>query len=270
MLRSAGDFAILAGSAVTNIGSTTISSGFVGVSPNNSITPGVPGFTLGTVTHAGDAVAAQARVDAFTGVAPISAYNFLAALPLTVPGLFLAGGNDLTGHDLGTVGTLLPGVYKFSSSAQLTGALTLNDGGVNNSVFIFQIGSTLTTASSASVLLIGGGTGDGVFWDVGTDATLGSSTAFLGNILALDAITLGTSATIECGSALARDAAVTGNTNTIDIGCAGGFTSTDGSFVPIGPGGPGSGGTVPAPSSFLLLAAGLIGVAARMRRARGQ
>jgi len=258
LLGTAGDFAILAGSAVTNVGSTTINGiGNVGVTPGTSITPGTPGFTFGTgTTHSADAVAGQARIDAFTGVAPISAYNFLAGLP---------GAIDLSGQDLGTVGTLTPGVYRFSSSAQLTGALTLDNLGMNNAVFVFQIGSMLTTASSSSVLLTGTGTGVGVFWDVGTAATLGSGTAFEGNILALDAITLGTGATIMCGSALARTGGVSGNTNTIGVGCGGGFQSVGDSFELIGPGG---GVVVPEPSSFLLLAAGLIGIAGRMRRVR--
>jgi hypothetical protein len=269
-LGTAGDFAVLAGSAVTNTGSTTISGiGNVGVTPGTSITPGASGFTFGTgTTHSNDGVAQQARIDAFTGTAPISAFSFLAGLSTFT---------DLTGHDLGTSGTLPistlnPGIYHFASSAQLNGPLTLNNQGNNNAVFVFQIGSTLTTASGSSVLLTGAGTGDGVFWEVGSSATLGTTTSFEGNILAATAITLNTGATIGCGSALARDAAVTMDTNTIDVGCGGGYQSAGDTFKLIGPGGgpggPGGGVAAPEPSSFLLLATGLIGVATRMRRAR--
>ena len=259
LLGTAGDFAILAGTAVTNTGSTTISgSGNVGVTPGSSIDGGIT-FGTGT-THSADAVAGKARNDAFTGVAPISAFNFLANLTTL---------NNLSGQVLGTGGTipsLSPGIYHFDTTAQLTGALTLDNGGNNNAVFVFQIGSSLTTASGSSVSLIGAGTGDGVFWQVVESATLGTTTAFTGNILAGTAITLNNSATILCGSALARSAAVSMSSNTIGAGCGGGYQSVGNSFELMGPGG--GGAAVPEPSSLLLLTAGLIGVAGRMRRAR--
>ncbi len=152
--------------------------------------------------HAGDAVAGQAQVDLTT------AYNSLAGRAPTA---------NLTGQNLGGL-TLTPGVYTFNTAAQLTGHLTLNALGNPNAVFIFNIGSTLTTASSASVTVIGGGQGTNVFWRVGSSATLGTTTTFVGDILALTSITLNTGANIACGSALARNGAVTLDTNNIAIG----------------------------------------------------
>ena len=141
-LGTAGNFAVLAGSTVTNTGSSVIDGGDVGVSPGSAITGFPPGImTPPFTTHAADAAAAQAQSDLTT------AYNAAAGLTPT---------QDLTGQDLGGL-TLTPGVYFFSSSAQLTGTLTLNDQGDPNAQFVFQIGSTLTTASNSSVVTINGG-----------------------------------------------------------------------------------------------------------------
>ena len=127
----------------------------------------------------------------------------------------LAPTQNLTGQNLGGL-TLTPGVYSFSSSAQLTGTLTLDAQGDPNALFVFQIGSTLTTASNSSVVFINGGQGNNTFWQVGSSATLGTGTAFTGNILALASITLTTGANIRCGRALARNGAVTQDHNNID------------------------------------------------------
>jgi type VI secretion system secreted protein VgrG len=145
---------------------------------------------------------------------------------------------------------LTPGVYFFASSAQLTGTLTLNDLGNPNAVFVFQIGSTLTTASSSSVIFSNSLTDKNVYWQVGSSATLGTSTSFQGNILALTSITLNTGASIGCGSALARNGAVTLDNNVIGGGC-------------------GSTTTVPEPGTMGLLGTGLailIGSARRRLR----
>jgi uncharacterized protein with beta-barrel porin domain len=196
-LLTAGSFGVLAGSTVTNTGSTVI-NGDLGVSPGSAITGFPPGIVNGTI-HAADAVAGQAQID------NTNAYNVLAGRPIT---------SNLTGQDLGGK-TLIAGVYGFNSSAQLTGTLILDGQGNPNSVFIINIGSTLTTASGSSILLINGAQGGNVFFRVGSSATLGTSTSFTGDILALTSITLNTSAKIICGDALAQNGAVTLDSNTI-------------------------------------------------------
>jgi hypothetical protein len=225
-LGTADSFAVLAGSTVTNTGATTV-HGNLGVWPGTAITGFPPGLVSGGTIHSADAVAMQAQNDL------TSAYNFAAGEVCN---------SNLTGQDLGGL-TLTPGVYCFSSSAQLTGALSLNAQGNSNAVFVFKIGSTLTTASNSSVIFTNGGQGDSVFWQVGSSATLGTTTTFQGNILALTSITLTTNASIGCGRALARNGAVTMDTNNVSIDAGGCETSTDG----------GGGGTVPEPSTASLL-----------------
>jgi hypothetical protein len=196
-LGTAGNFAVLAGSTITNTGPTVI-TGDLGLSPGTSVTGFPPGTVSGT-SHVADAVAAQAKTDL------MAAYVDAAAQPAT---------SDLTGQDLGGK-TLTPGVYHFASSAQLTGTLTLDGQSNPHAVFIFQMGSTLTTATSSHVVLTHGALASGVFWQVGSSATIGTGTTLQGNLMALASITMVTGATIENGRAMALNAAVTLDTNRI-------------------------------------------------------
>jgi uncharacterized protein with beta-barrel porin domain len=199
--QNLASFAILGGSTITNTGPSVI-TGNVGLSPGTAITGFPPGIVVPpSAIFATDATAIQAQIDLF------NLYNNLSAMPTT---------HDLTGQNLGGL-TLTPGVYSFSSSAQLTGNLTLNGLGNPNATFIFNIGSTLTTASASSVTLINGAQGSNVFFRVGSSATLGTTTAFEGEIVALTSITLDTGADITCGAALAHNGAVTLDDNTISV-----------------------------------------------------
>ncbi|MBI5445854.1 MAG: DUF3494 domain-containing protein, partial [Deltaproteobacteria bacterium] len=197
-LGTAASFAVLAGSTVTNTGSSVV-AGDVGVSPGTAIVGFPPGIvTPPSTIHSADAVAAQAQVDLTT------AYNAIAGTPTQV---------DMTGTDLGGL-TLAPGVYGFTSTAQLTGTLTLDAQGDPAAVFLFKIGSTLTTASNSSIVVINGGSSCNLFWQVGSSATLGTTTTFAGNILADQSITLNTGARLS-GRALARIGAVTLDGNNV-------------------------------------------------------
>jgi hypothetical protein len=194
-LGVAASFLVLGGSTVTNTGPTTI-MGDLGVAPGLAITGFPPGLVVGGATHAGDATALQAQSDV------TAAYTVLAGDPCA---------HDLTGKDLGGL-TLTQGVYCFSSEAQLTGNLVLDAQGDAGAVFIFQIGSTLTTGSNASVVFTNGGQDCRAFWQIGSSATLGTDTVFAGSILALTSITLNTGASVS-GRALARNGAVTMDDN---------------------------------------------------------
>jgi hypothetical protein len=197
-LGAATPYAVVAGTTITNTGSSVI-TGNVGLSPGTSITGFPPGLVHGT-TGAADAtsLAAQTSSTAAFGVAA-------GETPFTT----VAGGN------IGGT-TLAPGVYTSATAMQLTGPVTLNAGGDASAVFIFQAGSTLTTASAASVVLEGGAQACNVYWEVGSSATLGSTTSFVGTILALASITLNTGASVN-GRLLAQTGAVTLDDNLITV-----------------------------------------------------
>jgi hypothetical protein len=231
-LGTANLFAILGGTTVTNTGPSAI-NGNLGLWSGTSVTGFPPGTVSGTI-DAGNASAMQAQMD-LTG-----AYNVAASQPC---------GGVLTGQNLGGQ-TLTAGVYCFASSAQLNGNLILNAQGDANAVFIFQIGSTLTTLSGSNITIINGGTGNNVFWQVGSSATLGTASKFAGNILALSNITLDAGADISCGRALALNGAVSLDTNHVSINSAG---CTDGTSA-----------AAPEPGTAVLLTIGLLfGLACR-------
>lgn len=202
-LGTAATFAVLAGTEITVAGpvlSTTI-AGDIGATSET-------GFEnvnqVSGVNHGNDAVTAGARLDL------TAAYIDAAGrVPNTV---FLGTDNQLGGQ------TLVSGVYRFGhgDTANLIGSLTLNGQGNPNAVWIFQATSDLVTASASSVILENGAQACNVFWQVTSSATLGTTTDFVGSILALTAIGMNTGAILD-GQALARNAAVTLDNNTITV-----------------------------------------------------
>jgi hypothetical protein len=228
-----GTFGVLAGSTVTSTSTVgTYVIGNLGVWPGTAITgitgiaPGGPGILSGTI-HSDDAVAGTAQNEL------TAAYNAVALVPTTAT----------WNTDLGGQTFYVGGVYTASTSLGLTGAVTLNCTSNPDGQIIFQIGSTLTTASSSVVNLINCQPSN-IFWLVGSSATLGTYSSFSGNILAHDSITLNTGATLH-GRALARGAAVTLDDNAIT--------------TPAGLGGAGGGPSpTPAPSSLILVAIALL------------
>lgn len=220
-LGSAASFGVLAGSAITSVGPTVI-TGDLGIHPNNASsvtgfsfsTPPGPGIVNGA-THFANAVALQAQNDATT------AYNTLAALPCTatIPG------------DLGGM-TLTPGVYCSNSTMGLTGAVTLNGQGDPAARFVFKVGSALTTASGASVNLVNGAQSCNVFWQVGSSATLGTGTNFLGTVIAFTSVTITTGTSVN-GRTIARNGAVTAGSASISVCTLGGGTNPPPPPAPI-------------------------------------
>ena len=195
-LGSAGAFAVLAGSTVNNTGGTFV-TGDVGVSPGTAMGL-LPAQVSGTI-HVADPAAVQAKLDL------TAAFNDAAGR--SVNAITVSG--NIGGQ------TLAPGLYKSASTLEISsGNLTLDAQGDANAVWIFQIGTTLTTTSDRQVILARGAQAGNIFWQVGTSATLGTGTVFKGNILAQASITVNTNATLD-GRALAQDAAVTLDTNTI-------------------------------------------------------
>jgi RNA polymerase sigma factor (sigma-70 family) len=188
-------FSVLAGAGVTNTGPSTL-SGDIGSFPTVAIT-GLASLTIGGSNHGADAVTQQAKTDLVT------AYDTAAH----------AGSTSAIAADLGGR-TLAPGVYTSASSIGLTGVLTLDAHGDPNAVFVFQAGSTLTTASASRIDLANGAQSCNVYWQVGSSATLGTGSTFRGSIIALTSITVTTGVTVD-GRVLARNGAVTLDSDTI-------------------------------------------------------
>lgn len=198
-LGSASTFAVLAGTSITSTGATTL-NGDLGVSPGATVTE-TPTMEVDGTRHVNDSTASAAQL------ALTSAYNDAAS---QTPTFSLGAAYDLGGE------TRLPGVYNSSGSFAVTGILTLDAQSDPNAVWIFQAGSTLTTATNSQILLINGAQAANVFWQVGSSATLNTSSQFAGNVLALTSITLTSGASVD-GRILARNGTVTFDTNTVTV-----------------------------------------------------
>ncbi len=196
-LGTATSFAVLAGTTVTNTGPSVI-SGDLGVSPGSAVTGFPPGVVNAGTIHTADALALQAKNDLTT------AYNDAAGRGPVV---------DKTSQDLGGQ-TLVAGVYNAASAMALTGTVTLDAKGDPDAVFVFQAGSTLITATGSTVALTGGAQACNVYWQVGSSATIGTTSVFVGSVMALTDISLQTGATVQ-GRMLARNGQVSLDTNTI-------------------------------------------------------
>jgi LPXTG-motif cell wall-anchored protein len=217
-MGTAADFAVLAGQTITNTGATTI-TGDAGIHPGSAF-PGLPDVTLNGAVHLADAVALQAQADL------VSAYDQAAG----------RAEETLIPSELGEK-TLKQGVYVSETGAfEINGKLTLDAEGDANAVFIFKTETTLTTFSGSEVELINGAKFCGVYWKVGSSATLGSSSFFAGRILALTSIALGTGANVQ-GQLLARNGSVTLQGNKINNGPCG-TPSIDVEGIKIWEGGP--------------------------------
>ncbi len=195
-LGTADSFAVLAGSTITNTGSSVI-NGDLGLSPGTSVT-GFPPGTLNGTQHAADTAAANAQAALTTAYNNATGQTPVSTVPTELGGT-----------------TKTAGVYDSAAGTfGITGTLTLDAAGDPNAVFIFKTASTLITAGASNVVLANGAQACNVFWQVGSSATLGTNSTFKGNILALTSATLTTGANVE-GRVLARNGAVTLDTNTI-------------------------------------------------------
>jgi hypothetical protein len=223
-LGTVNPFVVLGGTKVTNVGPSVL-NGNLGISPGTELEGFGPPAVINGSTHATNKVAAQAQLDLTT------AYDAAAGQPV-LPA------NDLSGEDLGGL-KLSPGTYRYNAAALMTGALTLDAEGDPNAEFVFQIGSQLTTESASSVVLVNGASPCNVYWQVGSSAVLGTTTAFQGTLMALTSISLNSKATVV-GRMLARNGQVSLIENTLTRPlCATGPTNP-----PPGetsPGGPGTG-----------------------------
>lgn len=207
-LGTAGPFAVLAGQTITNTGPSTI-SGDLGVDPGTAIVGFPPGVQVTGTQYRADGVASGAQ-SALT-----TAYNNAAGRTPSTPVLANTLANQV----------LAPGVYSSTSGLAVGGTVTLNGGGNPGAVFIFQAGTTLITASNTTIALTGGAQACNVFWQVGSSATLGTGTTFVGSVLALTSITAETGSTVS-GRLLARNGSVSLDDSTVTVpACAASITT---------------------------------------------
>lgn len=250
-------FSVLGGATVTNTGATTL-TGDLGVAPGTAIT----GKATITVNGTNAATAGNPFVhesDALANLAQNQLVIAQASLALMGPGTLLP--MDLAGL------TLSPGVYTVPAGpSNLTGTLILDGQGNADAFWLFQMPSTLITSPGSVVDLVNTGAGAGLYWNVGSSATLDTTTSFQGNILALTSITLNTGATIGCGRALAHVGQVSMDANTVSVGCAG--TVSEGSHGLNGGAMNGdlNAPPIPEPGTMVLLGTGLAWAAARRRK----
>ena len=275
-------FTVLGASTVTNVPTSTI-VGNVGVWSSGGANA-ISGFNSSPGVAVSDSQVTGGLVHAGTTSGTPNAMTAQFQLTTAITNLgSLGAGTTLSNPDLTLAGTLFPGVYTVpAGTTNLSGVLTLDGQGNANAAWIFQMASTLITSPNSVVNVTNTGAGAGLYWNVGSSATIDVNTTFMGNILAVTSISMNTTATDLCGRALASTGAVTLDQNSLSGICTGDLSGSSGlsggldvittpaggtevvflPFVPVD----GNGGVVPEPGTLLLVGAGLAGLALVARR----